>query len=99
MAFAPEVRTRVLAAIRAKLPIIGACPLCHTAAWTVADGFFVFPQMDTLDAGLIIGGPALPNVAIVCQTCGNTQFLNVVVLGLADLAPKAHTPPTAPAGS
>jgi len=38
--------------------------------------------MDKLGGGLVLGGPVLPSVPIVCTNCGNTFFLNAKVLGI-----------------
>ncbi len=57
------------------------CPLCKKGSFTMAKGFVSMIILDKFPEGISIGGPHLPNIAIVCTTCGNTMFLNLKVLG------------------
>ncbi len=58
------------------------CPVCKNDRFTLAGGFTNDFLMDKLGGGLIIGGPVLPSVPIVCTNCGNTFFLNAKILGI-----------------
>lgn len=58
------------------------CPICKYNQFSLAGGFTNDFLLDKLGRGLIIGGPVLPSVPIVCTNCGNTFFLNAKVLGI-----------------
>ncbi len=58
------------------------CPVCTNDKFSLAGGFTNDFLMDNIGGGLIVGGPVLPSVPIVCTNCGNTFFLNTRVLGI-----------------
>lgn len=58
------------------------CPVCTNNQFSLAGGFTNDFLMDKIGGGLVIGGPVLPSVPIVCTNCGNTFFLNAKVLGI-----------------
>lgn len=58
------------------------CPICTNNQFTLAGGFVNDFLMDKLNGGLVLGGPVLPSVPIVCTNCGNTFFLNAKILGI-----------------
>lgn len=65
---------------RVKGPVI--CELCGGTRWV---GFSPV-SMPTTPSGAplgstIVGGPFLPLLQMACAICGNTKFLNLVVLG------------------
>ena len=64
------------------------CPICTNTTFSLAGGFTNHFLMDTFGGDLVIGGPVLPSVPIVCTNCGNTLFLNAKVLGLNEEIPK-----------
>ena len=68
----------------ARAPQPGACTVCRTGQWTLSDGFVFFPTQDSAGS-YVIGGPVLPSVALICSHCGNTIFINLLVLGLGHL--------------
>jgi hypothetical protein len=81
----PEVQARILAAIKAKVPTQGDCAVCGNPNFTLVDGFISLGVAESA----VMGAPAprrLPSAALVCSNCGNTVFLNLFRLGLADLA-------------
>jgi hypothetical protein len=84
MKFTPEAQAKVLAALNQR----GAphnCPLCHQSnRWAFADAFYFMVAQDGLP-NVSLGGRGMPCAALVCSNCGNTQFINLLVLGLADL--------------
>jgi hypothetical protein len=53
-----------------------ACVLCGCTVWEV-HGHVTVVLGDT--PGTTIGTDALPSVALVCQRCGNTILINLVV--------------------
>lgn len=84
MALTAEQQDRVLQTIKERIGGDIKCPLCGRTAWIFTEGVTVISAQATFDSAAIPdqGLPALP---LVCRQCGNTHFLNVFALGLADL--------------
>lgn len=83
MGFSEEARKEIIGKLNDRVKM-RACTLCQTNSWTLADGFAPLALQEDF-AGLTIGGPALPCVALVCNNCGNTYLINLINLGLRDL--------------
>lgn len=62
------------------------CPLCSQTQWTVAPGYVLSPIQEQL-GGLVIGGPTIPTIPIICDNCG---FVASIALGPLGLLPKAQ---------
>lgn len=60
------------------------CPMCGNEHFIIADGYFNSIMQDNLN-GLVIGGPSMPSIAIVCNQCG---FISSHALGILGLLPK-----------
>lgn len=60
------------------------CPMCGNNHFFIADGYFNTSMQDNLD-GIIIGGPSMPSIAIVCNRCG---FISSHALGVLGMLPK-----------
>jgi hypothetical protein len=73
---------------------VKVCPACQQGPWSISDGLIVLQIQQDLGA-FSFGGPALPNIAIICSHCGNTQFHNVFVLGVAEALGVKSTAETA----
>lgn len=82
----PEDSARILQAIQERVPNVAPCAVCGTRNFTLGEGFVRLDLSELHSSAIRIGGPALPSVALVCQNCGNTILLNLIVLGLTDLA-------------
>ncbi len=80
--FTPEVRERVLAAFSKRVPVLH-CPVCQHNAFTIVDGFVSPPVYGNFWLGQKTSG--LPSIALVCDNCGNTLFINMGALGLENL--------------
>jgi hypothetical protein len=63
----------------------GACSLCGTSDWTL-NGYVSLGVQDRPSGAIFMGGPILPLVTFACTNCGNTHLLNLLLLGLDDLA-------------
>lgn len=61
------------------------CPMCGNKHFIIADGYFNSTMQDSLINGVLIGGPSLPSIAIVCNHCG---FISSHALGILGLLPK-----------
>jgi hypothetical protein len=70
---------RFIKAISAKIPN-SRCPLCLSSDWAVQPEVYWFKQhtKTTYSEGWDNG---LPSAALVCNVCGNTQFVNVLAYG------------------
>ncbi len=55
------------------------CPVSRDVAWTIGD-HLVVSNLFTPNA-ISIGGPAYPQVMLICRTCGYTMTFNAVVIG------------------
>jgi hypothetical protein len=89
----PEEQAAIEQAIQAKAPDLRACPFCgKRAGYTLADDFVIL-SMGRHTGPQSAGGPSLPSIALVCRRCGQTTFLNAVVLGLQSLLPASRVKP------
>jgi RNase P subunit RPR2 len=59
------------------------CPMCHQDNFIIADGYFNNVIQDNLD-GLVLGGPTIPTVSIICANCG---FVSQHALGVLGFLP------------
>lgn len=59
------------------------CPVCTNNQFSLAGGFTKDSIMDNVEGGLVLGGPVLPSIPIICTNCGNTFFLNAKILGIS----------------
>jgi ribosomal protein L37E len=64
----------------AKLP----CPRCGNQSFTLIDGYFN-QTIQTDLKGMVLGGPSVPSVVVVCNRCG---YLSQHALGVLGLLPK-----------
>jgi hypothetical protein len=61
------------------------CELCgQFASFRISDGFVFLPREDLVDQ-LAVAGTGYPLVLLTCNHCGNTYFVNMLVLGLEDI--------------
>jgi hypothetical protein len=72
-------QSQVIAALQDKIPS-PRCPLCGHSDWEVPPGAFTFHyQMRSL-YGSTMHANAHPCAAMICKTCGDTQFVSLAVL-------------------
>jgi formate dehydrogenase maturation protein FdhE len=86
MKYSKEVHDRILVALSSRLPgkKLGNCPICGELKWNIASAFVAITT--TVEPQQITLGPnAWPCVILYCTNCGNSHFLNLVVLGLQEL--------------
>ena len=60
------------------------CPMCGNKNFIIADGYFNSIMQDSLN-GLLLGGPSIPSIPIICTHCG---FISSHALGILGLLPK-----------
>lgn len=78
-----EQKQRIIDALDeagARLP----CPRCGNSNFTLLDGYFN-QTVQTELGGLVLGGPSVPSVVVVCSRCG---YLSQHALGVLKLLPK-----------
>jgi len=61
------------------------CPMCGSGPWNVQDSSFQLTEFN--QGGMIIGGPLIPVVPVVCANCGNTVLVNGIVAHVVDVPP------------
>lgn len=82
-----DQKNRIIAALEkaeAKLP----CSRCGNQSFTLLDGYFNQPVQTEL-GGLVLGGPSVPSVVVVCSRCGH---LSQHALGALGLLPQEKKP-------
>ena len=81
-----EINQQVIARISARTGPDKPCALCGHNDWGVHDQFVTIPVTSDPDStSIMIESPMLPSAIYFCLNCGNTHFLNLLVLGF-DLA-------------
>jgi len=78
-----EEKQRIIKALEehgASLP----CPRCGNQQFTLLDGYFN-QTIQTELKGMVIGGPSVPSVVVVCTRCG---YMSQHALGVLGLLPK-----------
>ena len=58
------------------------CPVCHSKEMMLSDGFYYHPINKEVSGNLVIGGPSIPTVAVICKNCGYFMEFAVGILGL-----------------
>lgn len=57
------------------------CDLCRNTSWFISDKLATLNTADTA-GNFVLGSGSFPLVVLVCTSCGNSKFVNAVVLGL-----------------
>jgi len=56
------------------------CPACGMGSWNVHDSSFELREFN--EGNMVLGGPLIPVVPVICTNCGNTVLINALVAGL-----------------
>lgn len=56
------------------------CPMCGVSDWNVHDSTFQLTEFN--QGSMVIGGPVIPVVPVICKNCGNTILINAIIAGL-----------------
>jgi len=58
------------------------CNVCGNSQWNVVDT--VFEVREFHEGNVVIGGDSkiIPIITMSCSTCGNTVFLNAILMGI-----------------
>lgn len=78
-------KQRIVETIQRILPSI-ECPICHNKHFIVADGYFNTSIQGNLN-GMILGGPSIPSIGLICSKCG---FISHHALGVIGLLPEQN---------
>lgn len=73
----------------AKRGVKNHCPMCGNNNFVVSDGYFNNTMQSELK-GMIIGGPSIPTIPIICTNCG---FISQHALGVLNLLPGGKDEP------
>ena len=76
-----DQKKKVIQALQEKGSVL-PCPRCGNQNFTLIDGYFNQPLQKQLSNNLVIGGPSIPSVGVVCNKCGFIAHHAVGVLGL-----------------
>lgn len=69
------------------------CPMCSNNTFTISDAYISNSLQDDFQ-NIVLGGPAIPSIAIICNVCG---FISQHALGALGLMPAPAPAPGAPA--
>jgi hypothetical protein len=62
------------------------CQMCGIGNWAVQDKAYELREFHS--GGLVVGGPVLPVVPVVCSNCGNTILVSAIVGGALKREPE-----------
>jgi ribosomal protein S27AE len=68
MTLLPEERENI-AKVLAERGVTLPCPRCGDSNWKVLDAYISNPLTQDVE-NVIVGGPVLPTVAVICTKCG-----------------------------
>lgn len=61
-----------------------ACPMCDKGPWNVQDSTYQFAEYN--EGSLVVGGPVIPVVPVICGNCGHTILINAIVAGVIQIS-------------
>lgn len=76
-----DIKQKIVEELNKRVPNL-KCPICDKGDMILADGFISHQLNKELSGNLVLGGPSLPTVAIICKFCGLTLEFSVGALGL-----------------
>ncbi len=56
------------------------CPMCLVGNWSVQDSTYQLTEFN--EGSLVIGGPVIPVIPVICNNCGNTILVNAITAGV-----------------
>lgn len=84
MPFSPEQREKIAAVLQQKAPTGVGCPLCSSKDWSIGNDLVMFVLQPNIK-NMRLSGTGHPCIPITCKACGNTQFVNALILGLGEV--------------
>ena len=80
-----EQKRRIINALE-NVGALRPCPRCGNNNFTLLDGYFNQSIQTELGGTVILGGPSVPSVVVVCTKCGYISQHAAGVLGLLPIA-------------
>ncbi len=77
---------QAIAWITARMGSDPKCPTCSGSDWFLGD---ILVRVQASNA--LVGGVGFPLIGMVCKKCGNTQFLNTLVMGILKNQPSEES--------
>lgn len=80
-----EIKQKIQENLNKKLQEKGRsllCPVCANNNFVLAEGFVNELLQENMGGGLVIGGPSIPEVVVVCNHCGYVMKFSAGLLGL-----------------
>jgi hypothetical protein len=81
MKLSTEQTSKTLEFLESVWPDPKECPVCKNTSWNLLEMVFELRETD-MDGDTEGTDSAIPLVAILCKTCGNTLFFNALAVGL-----------------
>lgn len=78
-----EVVEKITAALNERTGGQKPCVVCGQTKWIVVPKFVV-ATVGNDPQQVMLGGQSMPLVPVVCTNCGNTNLINLLVLGFKD---------------
>jgi hypothetical protein len=79
-----DEKKRIISILQEK-GLRSVCPMCTNNQFTIADGYFANAiQSSVTSSNVVIGGPSIPTIAVICTRCG---FVSQHALGALGLLP------------
>lgn len=55
------------------------CPACKSNSWNIQDSTYQLTEFNP--EGMVIGGPVVPVLAVLCSNCGYMMMFNALSVG------------------
>lgn len=85
-----EEKDRIIRVLQERGAIL-PCPRCGNASFALIDGYFNQSIQPQLNGGIVIGGPSIPSVAVICNRCGFISQHAAGALGLIPTTQKENS--------
>lgn len=85
MSIPEDVKKKIQENLNKKLQEKGknlVCSACGNNNFILADGFTNDLLQEKMAGGLVIGGPSIPQIVVVCSHCGHVMKFSAGILGL-----------------
>lgn len=83
MATRKEIQSRLLQKLREVSPAPQRCVFCGNNKWQPHEEYVALKMQKDPRGGVLAGG-AMPLLPVSCTKCGNTHFINLLVLGFSE---------------
>ncbi len=76
-----EQKNKIITNLQNKGAIL-PCPRCGNKNFTLIDGYFNQSFQKELNNNIVIGGPSIPSISVLCNQCGYIAHHALGALGL-----------------